>query len=1124
MSVQNTKPSMVRYDNFIVKLYPLANKTNIFSYSDPFESTTTGIVYPITIERIIYSSDTAPTTLSGTIADMSIVKYNDMTGGAKEFLNSSSNSSSDSNAKDSNPKVGWGISVDAIGDGKHTSASATSKGYLETRIFKGYITSISRQIGQNGIFYRFEARDIKSRLTYQTIKKVYNGTYKNAGIPIIGEKRVLDATSELNNPYTSGNLTVKKILEDILAYAQKTSSNGTTTKKYSKFVGFELTDFVFQDNYLENFVPPTISFDNITILEAIYKLINTAGPYRIVVEYASRTNTNDKVYFSSLNNKCKNCGSKINLKYGETDSTKGFHQVNVVSDSTIRRIQDACNIMKSYTGQIEWYSGHFYIMKGKPATIIKSGIDSKSNSNSFGDGSATYTKNQLSCRNWDGYHYYFGLNSVPYGDSNSDSLVVVGTPLYPAWDPNSGYGPYQRSFVTFLDDPEKPVASLPANEGKVCLTLNSGVTENDMKFVKHRNFVDTVGRDRFKSSVGVSYVAYAPYDVCVACNGTGAVENDCSDGQYAHLFGNSRKMDGTKNGTWSFTPFNYNFGTATYESKGDKMEQYVGTGYLVPYRHPLPWKNTCPICRGTGIEPWFKMGTILNSLVDISPSQAKIGELTNNRVNSAGKDTNSGSLVIDKTYSQIAEDMSYKYPVAVHVETSTNYIAYAQDAESNSSSWFKHPLADTRQVAFHNSNTTETINLLAKIFPDGKDTSTRGEDKDSQYVQVLYYTQIQDATGYQIDTDRSMVIFNNTMFIPYRAPMATVTEVMSKNKVKLPAYDKDLKCFKYSQKGEMNGVGQNVGSFWRPSRAWITCYFKRDRFEHFFKKERVIKRKLKGAGATDFDEYTVAPRIEDNRYCAEIRKTSSENPNEVEEFKVRPVARGIFCDDIKWQVHPWDYEKIVVPSADDNQDFIVPTDYSDMWKSGGVYDSCVKKSYYFPCGKVLKFEKLREIEVRTLKNNNKDISELLKSDKMGKVITWAHKDERMKLFEKACAELERRNNVQISGTVTVRGEIPTFNGGFGWVELYDGMKACVVKVELSFGTNFLMNLEVGTEELRVGQKKEADKDYDRLIQDKISELNLNNRLTGANGPVDTLDASDNVTVMGALSVGGGVGV
>lgn len=1108
MSVQNTKPSMIRYNDFVVKLYSLGRKSTIFGYSDPFENPESGEIYPVTIERIIYSSDTASTTLSGTVADVSIAEYNNMVDeSAKELPGSS-----DSN----NPEVGWGISVDVTGDGKHSGSSATGKGSSETRIFKGYITSISRQIGSNGIFYRFEARDIKSRLTYQTIKKVYNGTYKNAGIPIVGEKKFLSANGELDNPYTSGNLTIEKILEDILAYAQKTSSNGTSTR-YTKFVGFELTDFIFQDEYLKNFIPPTISFDNITILEAIYKLINTAGPYRMVVKYASGSGTSDKIYFSSLNTRCKNCGSEIDLKYGETDSSKGFHQVNVVSDSTVRRIQDACNIMKSYTGQIEWYSGHFYIMKGETDNKIKSQA-------SFGDGARTYTKNQLSCRNWDGYNYYFGLNSIPYGDSNSDSLVVVGTPLYPAWDPNSGYGPYQRSFVTFLDDPEKPVNSLPANEKKICLTLNSGVTENDMKFVKHKNFVDTVGRDRFKSSVGVSYVAYAPYDVCEACGGTGAVNEDCSNGKYAHLFGNTRKMNGAKNGSWSFTKFDYGFVTATYESKGDSMEQYVGEGYKVPSKHPLPWKNTCPICRGTGIEPWFKMGTILNSLVDISPSQAKIGELTDDRVNSSGKDANNGSLVIDKTYSQITEDMSYKYPVAVHVETSTNYIAYAQAAETNKSRWFKHPLADTLQVKYHKSNTTEPINTAARIFPNGADGSTRGRDEESQYVQVLYYTQIQDATGYQIDTDRSMVIFNNTMFIPYRAPMATVTEVVSKNKVKLPAYDKDLKCFKYSQKGEMNGVGQNVGSFWRPSRAWITCYFKRDRYECFFKLQKKIKRTLQGTEVTDVDYYSVAPRLEDNRYCAEICKTSKEASSEVEEFKVRPVARGIFCDDIKWQIHPWDFTKNIVPSSDDGQDFIVPTDYSDMWKKGGVYDSCIKKKYYFPCGKVLKFEKLREIEVRTLKNNGKDISELLRSDTMGKVITWAHKDDRMKLFEKACAELERRNNVQISGTVTVRGEIPTFDGGLGWVRLYDGMKACVVKVELSFGTNFLMNLEVGTEELRVGQKKEADKDYDRLIQDKISELNLNNKLTGANGPVDTLDASDNVTVMGALSVGGGVSI
>jgi hypothetical protein len=462
--------------------------------------------------------------------------------------------------------------------------------------------------------------------------------------------------------------------------------------------------------------------------------------------------------------------------------------------------------------------------------------------------------------------------------------------------------------------------------------------------------------------------------------------------------------------------------------------------------------------------------------------------------------------------------MSYKYPVVVHVETATNYIAYAQAAESNSSSFIAHPLADTKQV--HSNISGETVNSLARIFPNGNDGSTRGEDKDSKYIQALYYTQIQDATGYQIDTDRSMVIFNNAMFIPCKAPMSTITEVMSKNKIKVPAYDKKLKCFRYNQKGDMNGVGQNVGSFWRPSRAWITCYFKRDRLEHFYKVQKTIKRVLKGGGAADKDYYKVSPRIEDNRYCAEIRKTSSEASNTIEEFKIRPIARGIFCDDIKWQVHPWDYSKIMVPSSDSNQDFIVPTDYSDMWDS--VYGACKNKGYCFPCGKILKFEKLREIEVRSIASQGTSVDGLLNSDTKGKVIAWAHKDERMKLFEKACAELERRNNVQIFGTVTVRGDVPIFKGGLGYVKLYDGMKACVVKTELSFGSNFLMSLEVGTEELRVGQKKEADKDYDRLIQDKISDLNLGNKSAGLNGPVDTVDVSDNVIVMGAINVGGGV--
>ena len=154
------------------------------------------------------------------------------------------------------------------------------------------------------------------------------------------------------------------------------------------------------------------------------------------------------------------------------------------------------------------------------------------------------------------------------------------------------------------------------------------------------------------------------------------------------------------------------------------------------------------------------------------------------------------------------------------------------------------------------------------------------------------------------------------------------------------------------------------------------------------------------------------------------------------------------------------------------------------------------------------------------------MADVMKSDITGKIIAWAHKDDRMKLFEKACAELERRNNIQVSGTISVRGELPAFVssfgvGGFGYVTLYDGLKACVVKIDITFGNDFIINLEVGTEELRVGQKKEKDMEYERLISDAISGLNIKNNPLLAQSVSGSDDYSDNVSYFGAISVGGG---
>lgn len=1021
--------SMIRYHDLEVKLYGLSSSSwnSLYTYTDPLKGT--GKVIPMTVNNIVYSSDATPTVLTGTVQDFELSKRNIVM----------SEKGHSSRVEDSNSFVpGAGITVELKTD------SSTSK-----IIFKGYIGSITRNFSQNGVSYTVEARDVKSRLTYQTIKKVYNGNYKNGLLPAY-----LDET----NLYTDERLTVSQILRDILYYSKKSYSNGG---RYD-FTGFEYSDFDFQnDSYLMEFVPPTLSFDNITILEAIYRLINSAGCYRIVYDYET-----NKFYFPRLDEKCRKCGEEIQLHYG--GEGESFDDVNVVSDNTHRKIYDVVNVIKAYTAPIEWYSGHFHIERGEYPQYSGTGFPTVvSNSG--------YKKLYFSCRNWDGYPYYFGINSVPIGNSSGTiPYVVVGAPLYPAWYPGSGYGPFQRHYDTYFED-----ISGNTHGPKCDLVLNYGVTENDVRFIKDRNFLDTVSRDRLQNAIGMSYIAYVPYGVCPACNGSGAVASGWSS--RPDLFGQTRDFNGNpinQSFLSGLSPFNYGFTASTNK---DGIDRFTG-GLNEPTTHPVPWRNMCPVCRGTGVEPWFRMGTILTSLIDVSPEQTKLGDLYYQEL--------SNSVPLDKTYSQAATDMSYKYSPVVHVETAVDYYkAYEYKDSLSSAELIEHPLNGYCQISAQSANIPGGLNTSARVIPNGSDGTNRPYKKREHYIHALRYTQVVEADGFSIDQDRSMVIFNNSQFIPCSAPMANPSEGFFKDGARYAAYDQSSGCFKYNFKGENDGVGQYVGSFWRPSRAWITCYFKMDRLEENLGYNYGFSRTVSGTGGYT-DSYEAAARIEDGRYCVEIFKTSGDNSTN--EYRVRPISAGISFDDLKWQVHPWDYYKRKFPTSN----ITVPNTHGNIWSKN--YRRSMNAGYSFPCGKIMKHEPLRDSEIMAAANSGASADDVLKGDIFGKVISWCHQDDREKLFEKACEELERRNNIQVSGTITIKGDVPDFTGGFGWVYLPNAntpvntrrIKACVVKMTLNFGTDFTMDLEVGTEELRVGMKKERDMDYDRLISDTISRLNL----------------------------------
>lgn len=1072
----NIDKKMVRYHDLEVKIHPVSSTeyNHVDNYTDPFTSGTSGgRIVPMIIDKIIYSSDTTPTVLTGTIPDLDFAKRNVvMTEKGHTF------------SGDPIDKLvpGFGISVRLKTDNRGETRNYAGGDDSNEIIFKGYIGSVTRNFSQRGISYTVEARDVKSRMTYQTIKKVYNGNYKNGTMPSYRES-TWSVSNSSDFVYTNEKLTVYQILNDILYYARKTSSyNGGRFN----FIGFDINNFNFEgDSYLRNFVPPTLSFDNITILEAIYRLVNSAGPYRIVVKYGS---SGDTIYFPRLDDRCSKCGPEIKLNYGEDNMS--FNEVNVIYDNTHRKIYDAINIMKAYSAQIEWYSGHFYIKKGNlPNYYVGTGFPIDTVEEAGQGGTVTEKSVNFSCRNWDGYPYYFGIKSIPIGKNKASesAYITVGAPLYPAWNPSSGYGPFQRTYEKFREGYDTNVLASPTDGHSYSVKLNYGITENDVKFIKDRNFLDTVSRDRLQNAIGLSYVAFVPFGVCPACRGKGAVEEYSYSGE--DYFGRTRDFYGNPIHPEFYsglTPFNYNFGAV---SNKDGIGRFTGS-VPVPRRHPVPWLNTCPVCRGTGVEPWYRMGTILSNLVDISPDQVKLGELSRQTIGSG--------LQLDKTYSQISADMSYKYQPVVHIETAVDsYKAYEYNEQFVGDDLIPHPLNRYRQIA-ELYTTTSTIsngvNISAKVLSDSYDGSSRGYKKLEHYIHALRYTQVIEASGFSIDYDRSMVIFNNSQFIPCSAPMTNPVELPINNGSRIVTYDKEDSCFTYSSKGESDGVGQYVGSFWRAARAWITCYFKMDRLEMWMGGARDISRYTTSLGRVD--SYYAAPRIEDGRYCVELTKQSGQNSEN--EFHIRPVSAGMSFDDFKWQIHPWDYwrQPIHTKLPGESYDIYVPNSYANIWNA--QYLRNIKSNYTFPCGRITKHEHLRDSEMIAAANNGANADDVLRGDIYGKSIAWVHKDDREKLFERACEELERRNNIQVSGTVAIRGGVPKFDGGLGWVELLDyetpdghkKTKACVVKITLNFGTDLTMELEVGTEELRVGRKKEKDMDYDRLVSDAISRLNL----------------------------------
>ena len=1131
ISGESQKKSLVT--NVIrVQHLPIKQKGSVFSYNDPilgksFSSPPTAnddSVLPVSVDRVIYTSDASPSTCQLSLVDPHYSSYN--------FKNKLRYYGSN-NTNAVIPQIGDGIVVWMYNDRSNLDSATKSNIHSKdgwVKIFKGYVTSVGKSISSNGSKYTISCEDIKVRLKDNCIKKVYNNSYKIASIPNLLEKQ-----NVLENPYTTERLTVKEILEDIFDYAHRIASV-TGGFDEEKLVYFKFSDLDFNgNNDLKGFIPQTLSFDNITILEAIYRTINSYGNYRLVLDY-----DDDKLYITKLSYGAKNCGDKITVQkkgsksfieyiMNNQNSTE-WHETNLISDNTYRRTKENCSILRCYSAPIEWYSGHYYIRSNYSATVNPSTGSTtfigSSNEFNIKGWNKSDKRFYLRNKNFDGYDYVFGGSAIMgMGDSFKEPFFIVGAPLYPTWNVYQGYKArkvYYDGYVKYkydrYSDSKDPQKKAQEEVVMGAITEKLGCTENDAYGFVDPDFQSVMSLTSAEIAKGYTYEAWFPYGVCWCCDGYGAVGFDAAE--YYDVFGKTRNMDGSRT-TVSCPSGSFDYGFTTITDKN-------GKDITVPTKHPIPWTNTCPVCRGTGVEPWFRMVNILNTLVDITPDQTKMGENENNKtISTYGQGR-------DKTFSDIAQQRSLRKNATLYIEDVGGDLVYDRAKLRSGDTTITHTMADERTL-FNSSN---------KIFQNNE-----------KYINGLHSTTITEMKGFNIDSARGLVILREKKNIPcYRQQygISPVEKVNYSGKKLLPIiWDNSTGTgyVKYSGKGTMSGTHQKSQSYWRPARAWLSCYFTRDMFKsslgsnftgttnfksYFIGKQRQeVTRDITSSNSDPEDgkKYYISAGVEDNRYYIEITGKN----NYGTDYNVRPTIVGTNMDSFKWQICPFDFGRWNVPAFTPSSrvngsislnKITVPSSYENMW--AGVYKGTIKKSYMFPTGSLWSTEEMNDEEMKSLGYSPAQIQAMQRSDIFPKVYRWIHRDDRVKMIDRGIAELERKNDVQVTGTIAIRGGAPKFKKGFGYVLLseigedfatQDSVKACIVKIELDMTNGCVMNLEVSTEEMRVGIKNEAEQDYNRKLETLITSLNYNAAYSINSIPSGYIQSQTRQDNIGGLNVG-----
>lgn len=991
-------------------------------------------------------------------------------------------------------------------------------------IFRGMIRSVHDKITDAGKKYWCEALSDVTRLNSTNV--TFQANFLND--PVNPSPRFDNSGGLL----TVARLkTVYEIAQDIMNF-----SSAFGTPEYFQFTDIDWGG-LDTDPRCGGYIPPTLNFSDTPKGKALEDLLARAGNFTFV--YVPARNSRGTIRIVELNLACNKCGSEWPIDYAPTTAAAQVmfsnyaFQFRLAEDNTEWNTRDSCNVVRLTTGDpIRFYSGNY---------IIPELLDGDNNSNAIqleNDTPAAQLKRAL---NLEFVNYRFTSLFDAAQDNRVPKIYPVGLPLFPDWNIHEDHLP---AFLE-IQDAQLPASGNIVTDGEMPVTMTPSTYRG---LVEYQTF--TVGDEICRGTPRVRYInnlrtyqAWYASESCPACTpdswpdgapGLGLVQkvydNDQNEPEIQWYFvdgsGNKTMAEDTdipgtgQRMTYAVTNYIWNpsaFGNPDVGPTGlVPWNSTAGTNYYngtdtANSSYPLPWKNLCPYCRGTGMKPEFKIR-------DIS---ADLFRGRNNQINQPGGVT---EIPVDPDFTQTGPETFDEAQtrlsiyesawLAVEVPLLKPQLPIYQN-RNNKFKVLRDLTPDDQRNQFPNAllyeNTTKRLPILMGV--DG--SSPSAQIVPSNWTCEVPYTTVQFGVHANVDWALGRVIFTEPQVIPCRKQYTDYVKFDAG--AYLIASDGTLTP-RFTGRGQYFADGNwNPTGFWRHARVWMQFFFNRSlHYEYMFtdRDGNPIDDTTFSAPTPDggTGNYKARTSIHDGRLVIEVQKVWP-GANEAG-GTFFPTGNAIFQKAIT------DPNARVETSLEDLYAMPLPTLVNADPATYEAYKRDVEH-LDFPRARLFKMEATTPGEQQAEMEGYISI-DYATSITRPKLFSWRMWDDRSRMLAKALRELEFANNIMVSGSMRLVGISNDLSHGLGYVNHPDQTIAAVVAIEYNFTEAMQVEIQLSREEARFGEF--VPKAEDMMNEVRKSQLRQGRVIDALqaiqNARANQADPQSQINEVGSQGIGG----